>query len=257
MITRATLVRGRAAILAAAGDHPYARLFAGRDDELSGYLLDDATIWTGPGPHGLTGYASGDAGQVARLAADLLSAGALGDLRWLHLPRLDAEVLETYLTVTHRDDWDFRWTVTPPPVQPGEERVERLTEVDHDAITELVDSSFPTSTTRPGDPRVRAWYGIRSGDRVLAAGADRGRGGTGFLAGIAVAVDARGQGLGAALTAAMTRRLLDEAEEVTLGVLTDNFGAIRLYERLGFAGALPRTSVALAPSALLGAGTSA
>ena len=55
-----------------------------------------------------------------------------------------------------------------------------------------------------------------------------------------------GQGLGAALTAAMTRVLLEEAEEVTLGVLTDNPRAIRLYERLGFTGSIPRTSVALA-----------
>jgi GNAT superfamily N-acetyltransferase len=252
MITRATLVRGRAAILAAAGDHPYVRLGAGGGGELTGYLLDDATLWTGLGPRGLTGYAIGDAEQAARLVGELVCAGTLGDLRWLHLPRVEADVLAAYLTVTHRDDWDFRWAATPPPVQPGEERVVRLTDADHEAINALVDRSFPTSTTRPGDPRVRQWYGIRSGDRLVACGADRSRGGTGFLAGITVAIDSWGQGLGAALTSAMTRTLLDEAEEVTLGVLTDNPRASRLYERLGFTGSIPRTSVELAPAPSLG-----
>lgn len=255
MITRATLVSGRSAILATAGDHPYVRLYAGRDDELTGYAVDGATVWAVPGPHGPAGYAAGEPEPAARLAGELLRAGALGDLRRLHLPRLAAETLATYLEVSHRDDWDFRWTVTPPAVQPGEDRVVRLSAADHDAIGDLVESSFPTSTTRPGDPRVRHWYGIHAGRRLVAVGADRSRGGTGFLAGITVAVDARGQGLGAALTSAMTRILFDHAEEVTLGVMTDNLGAARLYERLGFIGSTPRTSVELASAGVLGAGT--
>ncbi|MEV4628688.1 GNAT family N-acetyltransferase [Micromonospora sp. NPDC049523] len=245
MFSRATLVRGRAAILAAAGDHPYVRLNAQDGDDPTGYLLDDAAFWTGTGPYGVTGWATGDAAQAVELAAELRAAGTF-DPRWLHLPRLDADTLARHLPVTHRDDWDFRWAVAPPPVQPEEERVVRLGEADHDAIDALVDVAFPTSTTRPGDPRVHHWYGIHDGNRLVAAGADRSRGGTGFLAGITVATDSRGRGFGAALTAAMTRTLLDETEEVTLGVLTDNLPAIRLYDRLGFAGSIARTSVGLA-----------
>lgn len=250
MISRATLVRGRAAVLAAAGDHPYVRLNTHGGGEPTGYLLDDATFWAGTGPHGATGWATGDATRAAELAGELRATGTL-DLRWLHLPRLDGDIPAEHLPVTQRDEWDFRWAVTPPPVQPEEERVVRLTGADHDAINALVDAAFPTSTTRPGDPRVRHWYGIRDGNRLVAAGADRSRGGTGFLAGIAVATDSRGRGFGAALTAAMTRTLLDETEEVTLGVLTDNLPAIRLYDRLGFAGSIPRTSVGLAPVPVL------
>jgi GNAT superfamily N-acetyltransferase len=246
MITQATPISGRAAILAAAGDHPYVRLTTGGRDELPGYLLEDTTVWVEAGSHGMQGYAMGDAERAARFFRDLISAGTLPGLRWLQLPRIDSDTLASYFTVTGHERWDFRWAVTPPPEQPGEERVVRLTEADHDAITALIDESFPATMTRPGHPLVNHWYGIWKGTRLVACGADRSRGGTGFLAGITVATDARGQGLGAALTAAMTRALLAECEEVTLGVMTDNHGAIRLYERLGFAGASPRTSAAVA-----------
>lgn len=245
MITQATLVRDRAAILAATGDHPYARLQTGNGGTLTGYLFDDTVLWTGPSPRGTQAYAMGDGEQALRLVGELVASGVLPELSWLHLPRVPADVLAGHVRVTKHDDWDFRWAVNPPPAQPAEPRVVRLTDADHPAIDALVDAAFPTSTTRPGDPRVRHWYGVWSADRLVACGADRSRGGVGFLAGLTVAPDARGQGLGAALTAAMTRDLLDEAEEVTLGVLVDNHGAIRLYERLGFTGSAARTSVAL------------
>jgi predicted GNAT family acetyltransferase len=46
---------------------------------------------------------------------------------------------------------------------------------------------------------------------------------------------ARGQGLGAALTAGASRALLAEgAEWVSLGMWDDNDGARRIYHRLGF-----------------------
>ena len=246
MIMDTTRVSGRAAILAATGDHPYARLNTGGDD-LSGYLLDGATAWIAPGPHGkLAGYAMGDPLPAARLFGELIAGGTVTDLRWLNLPPVDAAVLARYLAVEARNDWYFHWTAAPPPVQPGEEDVVRLTTADHPAIEALLDDAFPSTGTRPDDPRVRRWYGIRSGDRLVACGADRGRGSAGMLAAITVARDSQGSGLGAAVTAAMTRALLAEAEEVTLGVLVANERADRLYRRLGFAGAYGRTSVRLA-----------
>ena len=241
-----TQVSGRAAILAAAGDQPYTRLHTGGGGDLTGYLLDDVTLWTAPGPHGRVGYAMGDPARAVRLVDELVAAGTLAGLRALHLPRPEAGTPTGRLSVTLWDDWDFHWAVVPPPVQPGEEDVVRLTAADHADIAALVDDSFPTSTTRPGDPRVNHWYGIRAGGRLVACGADRSRGGTGFLAGITVARDAWGRGLGAALTAAMTRALLAEAEEVTLGVMVSNGRARRLYQRLGFTGSIPRTSLRLA-----------
>ncbi len=93
---------------------------------------------------------------------------------------------------------------------------------------------------------MRAWWGIRDGGRLVACGADRGRGGVGLLAAITVARDRRGRGLGAALTAGMTRRLLGEYDVVALGVMTDNPAADRLYRGLGFTDSIPRTSLELA-----------
>ena len=55
------------------------------------------------------------------------------------------------------------------------------------------------------------------------------------LASIATHPSARGRGLGALVTAALTRRLLDEgAPVVTLGMYADNDVARRMYLRLGF-----------------------
>ncbi|MEV4756777.1 GNAT family N-acetyltransferase [Micromonospora sp. NPDC049559] len=245
MIMQATPVAGRDGVLATAGDHPYVRLQTGGDEELTGYLVDDTTVWFRDGPTGRQGFAMGDPERAVRFVAGLISAGTIPPPTWLHLPRVAPEVLDAHLRTGKRDQWDFRWTATPPPEQPGEERVVRLTDAEHAAIHDLIESSFPATTTRPGDPRVNHWHGVWAGDRLVAAGADRSRGGTGFLAGLTVDPTWRGRGLGAALTAAMTRALLAEAEEVTLGVMVDNLVAIRLYERLGFAGSLARTSVEL------------
>ena len=59
---------------------------------------------------------------------------------------------------------------------------------------------------------------------------------TGRAALLACGAD-RSRGLGAALTAGMTRALFGRYDVVALGVHPDNVGAIRLYRRLGFTAA--------------------
>jgi ribosomal protein S18 acetylase RimI-like enzyme len=151
-----------------------------------------------------------------------------------HAPNRTARV-----TATRRDDWDFRWTSTAPPAVAGEQAVAVV--ADEADVEALLHDAFPDSTSRPGDPRVRAWWGIRDGDRLVACGADRSRGGVGMLAAITVARDRRGRSLGAALTTAMTRRLLGQYGVVALGALTGNEVADRLYRGSGFTGSIPRT----------------
>lgn len=243
MIGGATLLDGRDAVLAAAGGHPYARMATGGGGRVTGYLLDGTTVWTGPGPWGQVACALGDPGRSAATLAALASAGQLGEATLLHLPRIPAALLAAYLPVAQHHRWEFRWTSSPPPAQPGEDGVLELTDADRGEVGALVADAFPTSTIRPGDPWVARWFGIRAGGRLVAIGADRSAGGVGYLAGLTVATAWRGQGLGAALTAAMTRRLLADHEQVALGVLTDNDRAIRLYARLGFTSSLARTSV--------------
>jgi GNAT superfamily N-acetyltransferase len=229
---------GRAAVLAATGAHPYARLTTGDGAGVVGVRDGSTVVWITPGP---VLCALGDGEVAAANAVRLAAARRIVGSRWWHLPRLTGE---PPVPATGCDEWDFRWTTAPPPPRGGEERA---VPVDDDAgIAALLDVAFPGTTTRPGDRRVRSWWGIRDGDTVVACAADRSRGGVGFLAGIAVHPEARGRGLGAALTAAMTRHLIGEFGIVALGVMTDNTVATRMYESLGYAASTPRTTVHLA-----------
>jgi GNAT superfamily N-acetyltransferase len=230
------VITGREAVLAAAGDSPYARL--NTHGQVTGYLLPGTTAWVDLGPTGPVACAVGDPTRAAEVLA---GSGAA----WLHLPRATAAEL-SHLRVTHRDDWEFLWTAAPPRPQAGEEAVTQLTPADEPDIAALLDDAFPETTTRPGDGRVVAWFGIREGGRLVACGADRSRGGVGFLAGLAVSPDRRGRGLGAALTAAVVRHHLAGYGVSSLGVLASNDPALRLYRGLGFTTGLSRTSVRLA-----------
>ncbi|RLP94526.1 GNAT family N-acetyltransferase [Micromonospora sp. CV4] len=246
MIIDDQVLQDRDAILAAAGHHPYARHALWRQAPARGYRRDGAVLWLLPPGQGPAGGGIGPAGPALELCSALASAGALRAEQWLHLPRHDPALLAGRLAVSRHDDWDFHWTDAPPPAQPDEQRVVRLAEADHPALEALIDEAFPSTTSRPGDPRVVDWYGIRDGDRLVAAGADRSRGDIGFLAGLTVAPDQRGRGLGAALTAGMTRALLTRYDTVGLGVYPDNVGAVRLYRRLGFTNTLQLSSLRLA-----------
>jgi GNAT superfamily N-acetyltransferase len=236
---------GRDAVLDAVGHHPYARLTTGGDGRVIGYVDGDVTAWVSHDHRGAMPCAFGDPLRAAGMLAALAADGLLDGARWWHLPRQPPTPGRRAAPVgaTRRDDWDFRWTSTPPPAVDGERAVAEADEAD---VAALLDDAFPESTSRPGDPRVRAWWGIREGDRLVACGADRGRGGVGMLGAITVARDRRGRGLGAALTAAMTRRLLGGYDVVALGVMTDNPVAARLYRGLGFAGSVARTTLELA-----------
>ncbi|MGC5032118.1 GNAT family N-acetyltransferase [Micromonospora sp. DT229] len=234
----------REAILRAAGPHPFLRHSLPLREPVRAWRRDSAVCWLLP--EVTTGPLGGMVGPPAE-AVDLFGAlaaeGVLQPGRWVHLPRLDRATLDTAPGVAAHEDWDFLWTTTPPPPQPGEERVVRLTEADHPELTALIEDSFPTSTARPGNPQVVDWYGIREGDRLIACGADRTRGDVGYLAGLTVAPAWRGRGLGAALTAGMSRALSARYDVLALGVFLANSGAMRLYRRLGYVETVGLTSV--------------
>ncbi|GAA1895615.1 GNAT family N-acetyltransferase [Asanoa iriomotensis] len=228
---------GRDAVLVATGAHPYARLTV--EPTGTGFRDGSTVVWITRG--GSTVCALGDGAVAAATAARLAGEARPDAARWWHLPRLAGE---PPVATRVRDEWDFRWTTSPPPHRDGEERA---APTDDDAgISSLLDIAFPATTTRPGDPRIRAWWAIRDGDQVVACAADRSRGGVGFLAGIAVHPDARGRGLGTALTAALTRHLVAEHGTAALGVMSDNAVANRIYESLGYTSSIPRTTVGLA-----------
>ncbi|MGH3327318.1 MAG: GNAT family N-acetyltransferase, partial [Streptomycetales bacterium] len=73
------------------------------------------------------------------------------------------------------------------------------------------------------------------GGRLVACGADTASpAGVAHLAPIATLPEARGRGLGTAVTAWMTRRVLADEPLCTLAMYADNDGARRLYRRLGY-----------------------
>ncbi|MEU4474175.1 GNAT family N-acetyltransferase [Micromonospora sp. NPDC023888] len=246
MIIDDRVLQDRSAILAAVGHHPFARHALGRAVPARAYRRDGAVLWLVPPEHGPAGCAIGPAEAALEICVALAADGILQPGQRLHLPRHDRGLLADRLTVAEHNDWDFHWTDTSPPAQPAEQQVERLTDADWPALAALVDEAFPSSTSRPGDPRVVDWYGIRAGGRLVACGADRSHCDIGFLAGLTVALDHRGRGLGASLTAGMTRALLARHDSVALGVYTHNVGAARLYRRLGFTNTLPLSTIRLA-----------
>ncbi|MDT5024607.1 MAG: hypothetical protein QOE61_1033 [Micromonosporaceae bacterium] len=146
-----------------------------------------------------------------------------------------------------REHWDLLWTVRPPAAQPGRDAVVELPSSDND-VNALLDLVMPESTVRPGHPMARRWYGIWADGVLVACGADRSghlatSPGVGVLGGIAVHPAYRSRGLGAALSAAITTRLFDQYDLVTLGVWPDNDTARRMYERLGYTARSEITSV--------------
>ena len=132
-------------------------------------------------------------------------------------------------------DWDLRWLGAPPPLQPGEEVVEPVD--DDEELAALLRTSSPTASAMPGDPAVRRWVGIRERGALIACAADTSAAtSVGHLSSIAVHPSARGRNLGAVITAALTRQLFDDGNDiVTLGMYADNAYGRAMYDRLGFA----------------------
>ncbi|GIJ27170.1 hypothetical protein Vqi01_23320 [Micromonospora qiuiae] len=247
MTIAAEVLGGRDAILAATERHPFVRHSLPPDQPVQGWRRDGAVGWLLPPTfQGPVGGAIGAVTPAVELVTALAAERAFEAGRWLHLPRLDPAALDGDPGLGAYEDWDFLWTATAPPPQPGEERVVRLTGADHPALTALIEGSYPTSTVRPGNPRVIDWYGILDGDRLIACGADCTRGDVGFLAGLTVAPEHRNRGLGATLTAGLTWALRARYDVVALGVYPANVGAIRLYRRLGYTATAALTSVRLA-----------
>ena len=243
---------GRDAVLEATGGGPYVRFATSMAAGIAGIATDGAVLWWGNGPLGRLGHGLGDASTLDLLIDRVRAAGELAGVRRINLPRRDAPPPGSAAPglppgFTRNEDWDFRWSEAAPPDQPGQSTVRQID--DAAAIEKLLDEAFPDSMLRPGHPMVSGWYGVWSDGRLVACAADRstrtaepGVPVVGVLGGIAVHPDHRRHGWGAAVTAALTTRLRTRHSLVALGVVADNHGATRLYERLGFTGVHEITS---------------
>jgi ribosomal protein S18 acetylase RimI-like enzyme len=127
-----------------------------------------------------------------------------------------------------------RKTFQPPDPLPA---ADRLGAPDCRALLDLY-ASYPESAFTPDMLDLGVFYGVREDGRLLAAAGTHvvgRRGGIAAVGNIYVRPEARGLGLGRAVTARTAAELLDgPCRDVILNVAVDNEPAQRLYRRLGF-----------------------
>lgn len=139
------------------------------------------------------------------------------------------------LTETGNGRWAFMWTETVPETTTPATFVE-LDDRRHAATIE----SFGRANSDdfegfPGRGFATLWLSTRDEQDLAAVGGLHELGsGAPHLAGIAVRRDVRRAGIGTAITVELTRRAIAQGGVSTLAVNSDNTGAIRLYERLGY-----------------------
>jgi GNAT superfamily N-acetyltransferase len=223
--------------------HPVAVLDIGRGLSAPGWAVEDsgrAVLVPRRSDHGVPGAAVlGDADGIDALFAEsrvrewFLDSGS----HHLSAPREHHHVVARHLDLGSRGgDWDWMWTRTAPPAVPGEERVVPLRPADRDEVTAFLAAHSPSTHGQPFARPGQEWVGVRGADGTLLAcgGSEPSEAGTPTLAGIAVATDHRRSGLGAAVTAVLTRRAVASAGACALGMFADNDAARSVYERLGF-----------------------
>ncbi|MFE2373295.1 GNAT family N-acetyltransferase [Streptomyces sp. NPDC059398] len=156
---------------------------------------------------------------------------------------------ETSLDVepeTEPEEWELMVVHEPPPAQPGEDRV-TVVDDSRQEISALLAVASPDHSVRPGHPKTDRWMGIRDeSGQLVSVGAllRQGGGRIPYLASIATLPTARGQGLGSAVSGALTRWALEQgADRCLLAHHSANTGAHHVYERLGFRTVLEFTSV--------------
>ena len=227
-----TLLTSAAEVLLATDHDPYVRGSL-RRRMVMGWAGHGAVAWRATDAQERTPYLMtlGTPPDVARLVEDLLTE--LPDQTRVTLPRGTVPLLPAWVALDGTD-WDFRWLGEPPPVQPAEDRV---VEVTAEEVAALLPTASPTASALPGDPAVRRWVGVQGDAGLLACAADTSAATrVGHLSSIAVLPEARGQGLGAAVTARLTRDLFAEGcDVVTLGMYADNAAGRALYDALGMA----------------------
>ncbi len=115
--------------------------------------------------------------------------------------------------------------------------IEQLGPEHLDEAQQLYMRAYPGNWFDPRMLETRRYFAVREEGKLVAiAGVHvfSARLGVAALGNIATDPACRGRGLGRAVTSALCRALLTDADVIGLNVNADNTAAIRLYERLGF-----------------------
>lgn len=179
----------------------------------------------------------GPPADVDRLVGAVLGAGLLDpEVRSVTVQRGSLDAVARHLPLLEGNEWEWLCTTSAPPQVTAEDRLVPLTRDHHGEISELLAAANPGTDARPFELPGQHWVGVRDErGRLVACGVrERSLAGHPILSGITVDPGHRGQGLGLAVTAQLTRGAVDEAGVCTLGMYSHNAVARRLYVGLGY-----------------------
>jgi GNAT superfamily N-acetyltransferase len=225
-------------LLSAAGGDPFVRHEVGPSFRGPGFSVPGAVAFVRQNQVGRRSMTCiGSTQAIDRLLVGVRRAARLGALgvTSVSVPADAEPLLHQHFEVGEGGDWEWMWTTTAPPPAPGESVLVALGADALPEVQRLLEVGNPTTHARPGEHAEERWVGVRHDGRLVACAVmERNGAGRPHLAGITVHPSRRGQGLGLAMTAHLTRLAVDAEGVCTLGMFASNDVARRLYHGLGY-----------------------